>query len=120
MMYATLNGWLHATALADSANIPAAEFAELALGWFMPAVLDPAALAPRAASLDAADYPGTLGTLQMNLNALHHITRTSEEQGVHSAQPRLMQEIAERAIAAGHGAENYFSVYEMFKKPDRG
>ncbi|MFC9993479.1 NAD(P)-dependent oxidoreductase [Nocardia sp. NPDC127526] len=118
MMYATLNGWLHASALVASANIPATEFAELALDWFMPTVLDPASLARRAPALDAGDYPGTLGTLAMNLNALHHITRTSEEQGIHSAQPRLMREIAERAIAAGLGEGNYLSVYEIFKKPD--
>ncbi|MFF7095479.1 NAD(P)-dependent oxidoreductase [Streptomyces rubradiris] len=116
MMYATLNGWLHATALVGSANVPARQFAELALGWFMPAVVDYAALARRAPDLDAGHYPGTLNTLEMNLTALDHITRTSEEQGVHSGHPRLMKEIAERAIAEGHGGENYLAVYELFKK----
>ncbi|WP_436960234.1 hypothetical protein [Streptomyces sp. SudanB182_2057] len=52
----------------------------------------------------------------MNLNALDHITRTSEEQGVHSGHPRLMKEIAARAVAEGHGGENYLAVYELFKK----
>ncbi|MEU2435352.1 NAD(P)-binding domain-containing protein [Streptomyces rubradiris] len=116
MMYATLNGWLHATALVGSANVPARQFAELALGWFMPAVVDYAALARQAPDLDAGHYPGTLNTLEMNLTALDHITRTSEEQGVHSGHPRLMKEIAERAIAEGHGGENYLAVYELFKK----
>ncbi|MEU7563961.1 NAD(P)-dependent oxidoreductase [Streptomyces eurythermus] len=116
MMYATLNGWLHATALVGSANVPAREFAELALGWFMPVVVDYAALAGRAPDLDAGHYPGTLSTLEMNLNALDHITRTSEEQGVHSDHPRLMKEIAERAIAEGHGGESYLAVHELFKK----
>ncbi|MFJ9034498.1 hypothetical protein ACIRQP_39870 [Streptomyces sp. NPDC102274] len=31
----------------------------------------------------------------MNLDAPEHITRTSQEQGVHSDQPRLMKGIAE-------------------------
>jgi 3-hydroxyisobutyrate dehydrogenase-like beta-hydroxyacid dehydrogenase len=116
MMYTTLNGWLHATALVGSAGVSAQEFAELALGWFMPVVVDYAALAQRAPDLDAGHYPGTLNTLEMNLNALDHITRTSEEQGVHSDHPRLMKEIAERALAEGHGGENYLSVHELFKK----
>lgn len=115
MMYATMNGWLHAAALLDSANVSAQEFSELALGWFMPAVVDYASLAEQAPELDAAEYPGALGTLAMNLNALEHIARTSEEQGVHTDQPRVMKQIAEQAVAAGYGTQNYLAVYELFK-----
>jgi 3-hydroxyisobutyrate dehydrogenase-like beta-hydroxyacid dehydrogenase len=117
MMYTTLNGWLHATALVGSANVSAETFAELALGWFMPVVVDYAALAREAPDLDAGHYPGTLNTLEMNLNALDHITRTSEEQGIHADHPRLMREIAERAVAEGHGGRSYLAVHELFKKP---
>lgn len=119
MMYATMNGWLHATALVGSAKVSVRKFAELALGWFMPVVVDSAYLAQRAPDLDAAHYPGDLGTMRMNLNALEHITRTSEEQGVSSDQPRLMREFAERAIAAGHGEQNYLAVYELFRAGPR-
>lgn len=115
MMYATLNGWLHATALLDSAHVSAQKFSELALGWFMPVVVDPASLAEQAPALDDADYPGALGTLTMNLKALEHIVRTSEEQGVNTAPPRALKQIAEQAVAAGHGSQNYFAVYELFK-----
>ncbi|MWA11802.1 NAD(P)-dependent oxidoreductase [Streptomyces sp. BA2] len=117
MMYATLNGFLHATALVGSANVPAAEFAELACGWFMPTVVNPS-LGEHASDLDAGHYPGDAGTMEMNLNALEHITRASVEQGVHAEQPRLMQQLAERAIADGHGTDNYLSLYEVFKKAD--
>ncbi|MFF1380494.1 NAD(P)-dependent oxidoreductase [Streptomyces sp. NPDC058308] len=116
MMYATMNGWLHATALVGSANVSAVKFAELALGGFMPAVVDPAFLLARAPDLDKANYPGDLGTMEMNLNALAHIARTSQEQGVHSGQPGLMKEIAEAAVADGHGSRNYLAVFEIFKK----
>ncbi|WP_433270987.1 NAD(P)-dependent oxidoreductase [Actinosynnema sp. CS-041913] len=115
MMYATMNGFLHATALVGSADVSAVEFAELALGWFMPSVVD-SGLAELAPDLEKGDYPGDLGTMEMNLNALEHITRTSVEQGVHSDQPRLMKEIAERAIAEGYSDKNYLAVFEIFKK----
>ncbi|WP_067829087.1 NAD(P)-dependent oxidoreductase [Actinomadura kijaniata] len=115
MMYATLNGFLHGAALVDSAGVPAREFAELALGWFMPVVLNPAGLAEQASGLDDGAYPGDLGTMEMNLNALEHIARTSAEQGVHTDLPRLMKELAEHAVSRGHGAENYFAMFELFK-----
>jgi 3-hydroxyisobutyrate dehydrogenase-like beta-hydroxyacid dehydrogenase len=118
MMYGTLNGFLHGAALANSAGMSAAEFAELALGWFMPVVLDPASLSERAPAMDQGVYPGDLGTMEMNLNALEHITRTSVEQGVHSAQPRLMLELAEQAVAHGYGGSNYFAMFETFKRSE--
>jgi 3-hydroxyisobutyrate dehydrogenase-like beta-hydroxyacid dehydrogenase len=115
MMYATVNGYLHAAALVGSAGVPAVTFAELAFGWFMPTVVD-SVLAEQASDLDKGHYPGDAGTMEMNVNALEHITRTSVEQGVHSAQPRLMKELAERAVAEGHGTDNYMALYETFKK----
>ncbi|MEE1738788.1 NAD(P)-binding domain-containing protein [Streptomyces sp. BE147] len=118
MMYATMNGFLHATALVGTANVSAVTFAELALGWFMPSVMD-STLTEQAPDLDSGNYPGDLGTMEMNLNALEHITRTCVEQGVHSDQPRLMQVIAEQAIAEGYSGKNYLAVFEVFKKATR-
>ncbi|MFE5857092.1 NAD(P)-dependent oxidoreductase [Streptomyces sp. NPDC056500] len=115
LMYATINGFLHATALVGSANVSAATFADLALNWFMPSVVD-STLTEQAPDLDQGNYPGDVGTMEMNLNALEHITRTCVEQGVHSDQPRLMKEIAEQAIAEGYGGKNYLAVFEVFKK----
>lgn len=115
MMYATMNGFLHATALVASANVPAAQFADLAINWFMPTVVD-ATLVEQAPDLDRGHYPGDFGTMEMNVNALDHITRTCVEQGVHSDQPRLMKAIAERAIAEGFSGKNYLAVFEIFKK----
>lgn len=118
LMYATINGLLHATALVGSANVSAVTFAELALDWFLPSVVD-SALTGHAPDLDQGNYPGDVGTMEMNLNALEHITRTCVERGIHSDQPRLMKEIAERAIAEGYGGKNYLAVFEVFKKATR-
>ncbi|MFI1255191.1 hypothetical protein ACH4U6_15560 [Streptomyces netropsis] len=74
-------------------------------------------LRPAASSKDKGDYPGDQGTMEMNLNALEHITRTSEERNVSSDQPRLMKELAERAIAEGDGGQNYLAVFELLKRP---
>ncbi|WP_326702170.1 NAD(P)-dependent oxidoreductase [Streptomyces cyaneofuscatus] len=119
LMYATMNGFLHATALVGSAGVRAAEFADLAVNRFLPTVVD-ATLVEQAPDLDAGHYPGELGTLHMNLNALEHITLTCEEQGVHTGQPRLMREIAAQAIEDGHGGSNYLAVFEVFRKAAPG
>ncbi|RBQ21103.1 NAD(P)-dependent oxidoreductase [Spongiactinospora rosea] len=116
LMYATLNGFLHATALVGTAGVSAAKFADLAVDWFMPTVVT-AGLTAQAPDLDNRHYPGDFGTLEMNLNALEHITTTSIEQGVHAAQPHLMKQIAEQAIAEGHGDKNYLAVFEVLKNP---
>lgn len=115
LMYATMNGFLHATALVGSAGVRATEFAELAVNWFLPTVVD-ATLVEQAPDLEAGHYPGDLGTMEMNLNALEHIALTCEEQGVHAGQPHLMREIAAQAIADGHGGSNYLAVFEVFRK----
>lgn len=116
MMYATMNGWLHATALVGSAGVTAERFADLAFGWFMPTVMDNASLRAQAPDLDRSHYPGELGTLEMNLNALEHIAHTSAEQGVHTEHPLQMRDIARRAVAEGYGEQNYLAVFEIFKK----
>ncbi|MGW6460885.1 NAD(P)-dependent oxidoreductase [Streptomyces sp. NPDC055078] len=118
LMYATVNGFLHAAALVGSADVPVTTFADLAVNWFMPTVVD-ASLAEQAPELDKGHYPGDAGTMEMNLSALEHIVRTCVEQGVHADQPRLMKEIAARAIAEGHGGKNYLAVFEIFKKATR-
>lgn len=116
MMYTTVNGFLHGAALVGSAGVSAAEFAELALGWFMPVVLNPEWLAEHAPHLDAGAYPGELGTMEMNVNALEHIARTSAEQGVDTVQPELLRALGERAMARGHASDNYFAMFEVFRR----
>ncbi|GAA2266876.1 NAD(P)-dependent oxidoreductase [Streptomyces amakusaensis] len=114
-MYATMNGFLHATALVASAGVSAEAFADLSVNWFLPTVVT-STLVAQSPAMDKADYPGEYGTMEMNLNALEHITRTCQEQGVHAQQPELMLNIAKEAIARGYGDKNYFAVFEVFKK----
>ncbi|MGX2994333.1 NAD(P)-dependent oxidoreductase [Streptomyces sp. JNUCC 64] len=117
MMYTTMNGWLHASALVGSAGVPATEFAELAFGWFAPTVLAPEGFLAMAPQLDRGEYPGDLGTLEMNLNALDHIAATSAERGVDTGQPESLRAVAARGVAEGHGRENYLSLFEVLRVP---
>ncbi|GAA0446872.1 NAD(P)-binding domain-containing protein [Streptomyces sp. NPDC046215] len=116
LMYSTLNGYLHAAALVGTAGVEVAKFAEIANGWFLPSVVN-AYLGANAAEIDKGEYSGAQGSMEMNLTALEHIVRSSEEQGADAELPRQMKALAERAISAGYGPNSYMAVIELFKKP---
>ncbi|MFI5776648.1 hypothetical protein [Nocardia sp. NPDC051570] len=115
LMYTTMNGFLHASALVGTAHADPAEFADLAVNWFLTDVVAPMVF-QQVPNLRSGSYPGDVGTMLMNRNALDHIARTSIEQGIHSEQPTFNRDLADRAIAAGRGEENYFAIYEIFKQ----
>ncbi|WP_378743170.1 hypothetical protein [Nocardia brasiliensis] len=70
LLYAMRNGLLH-TAMTSSADVSVETFAELAGSCV---VVGPS-LVELAPNLDKANSRGTYGTVEMNLNALDHITR---------------------------------------------
>ncbi|WP_087929349.1 NAD(P)-dependent oxidoreductase [Streptomyces albireticuli] len=116
LMYATINGFLHAAALVGTAGVTATEFSRIAADWFLPDVVT-GMLGAQAPALDEGRYPGEQATMEMNLTALDHIHRTSAERGVDTELPGLMKSLAERAVGAGFGADSYFALVELLKKP---
>ncbi|WP_380495929.1 NAD(P)-dependent oxidoreductase [Streptoalloteichus tenebrarius] len=115
MMYASLNGFLHAAALVGTAGVSVESFAGIALDWFLPSVIG-TILRSEVPQIDARTYPGDAGSMEMNLTALDHIVRTSAEQGVDVDFPAALRTLAERAIAEGYAANNYSVMIEVFRK----
>ncbi|MET9294134.1 NAD(P)-binding domain-containing protein [Streptomyces sp. NPDC003077] len=115
MMYTSLQGFLHALALVGSADVKLTEFAGLAVDWFLSDVVNPALL-PAVPGIEKGVYPGDHGTMEMNLTALEHIVHTSREQGVDTEVPGQIMRLAQKAIAAGHGGDNFMAVIELLKK----
>jgi 3-hydroxyisobutyrate dehydrogenase-like beta-hydroxyacid dehydrogenase len=118
LMYASMQGFLHAAALVGSANVEVEKFSEIATGWFMPNVITPY-LHMEAPDIGRGHYPGDRGTMGMNLTALDHIYHTSKEQGVSSALPGQLKKLVEDAISAGYGEDNFMAVIELLKKPSK-
>lgn len=114
MMYASMNGFLHATALVGSAGVTATEFAKIAVDWFLPSVIV-GGLKAEAPVIDQGEYPGDSGSLEMNLTALKHIVATSDEQGVDTELPSWNKKLVETAVAAGFGKNSYLAVIEVLK-----
>jgi 3-hydroxyisobutyrate dehydrogenase-like beta-hydroxyacid dehydrogenase len=117
LMYATVTGFLHAAALTGTAGVRVEEFADLAVGWFLPSVVHPIITAA-APDVDRGRFPGAQGTLEMNRTALEHVIGAGVERGIDSSLPRALADLAARAAARGHGGDNFMSVLDPLRSPE--
>ena len=67
------------------------------------------------AAFDDGVHPGHLSTATMMGATAAHILGASESARVDTALPRAVLSHYERAIAAGHGQDNWTSIYEVIK-----
>ncbi|WP_277212655.1 NAD(P)-dependent oxidoreductase [Isoptericola croceus] len=110
-----LSGIAHAAALAQAAGIPPTQFVPDALQTLVdtPAMID-ADGAP-GADFETGVHPGHLSTATMMGATAAHILGASEELGVDTALPRAILSHYERALAAGHGRDNWTAIFEVIK-----
>ncbi|MFJ2766790.1 NAD(P)-dependent oxidoreductase [Streptomyces sp. NPDC087300] len=114
MMWSVLNAWLQGTALLATAGVDAATYApfarEIATGvaaW----------LPGYAEQIDAGAFPAEVSALETDARAMEHLIEESEAVGVNADLPKLLKTMADRAIAAGHGGEQYPVLIKEFSKP---
>lgn len=114
MMWSILNAWLQGTALLRTAGVDAATFAtyaqQMAAGvaeW----------LPGYAEQIDQGSYPAEVSALETDVRAMEHLIHESEAVGVNAELPKLIKMMADRAVAAGHGGEQYPVLIEEFTKP---
>ncbi|MER0242498.1 NAD(P)-binding domain-containing protein [Streptomyces sp. HSW2009] len=114
MMWSILNAWLQGTALLRTAGVDAATYAPFAVematgvaGW----------LPGYAEQVDRGAFPAEVSALETDARAMAHLIEESERLGVNAELPKLFKTLADRAIAAGHGGEQYPVLIEEFSKP---
>ncbi|MCT4352128.1 NAD(P)-binding domain-containing protein [Streptomyces sp. Je 1-79] len=114
MMWSVLNAWLQGTALLRTAGVDAATYApfarQIAAGvaeW----------LPGYAEQIDRGAFPAEVSALETDARAMVHLIEESEAVGVNAELPKLMKAMADRAIAAGHGGEQYPVLIEEFSTP---
>ena len=66
-----------------------------------------------AAHVDERSYPGDLSTVTMMGATADHIVAASAAAGIDTALPEAVKSLYDRAIAAGHGNDNWTSLYEV-------
>ncbi len=113
----TLSGLLHATALVGSAGVSAAEFVPQAIETIVgiPAMMGDGEETAR--QLEAGVHPGGLSTTTMMGATADHIVGASQAAGIDLELPRAIKSQYDRAIAAGHGGDNWTSLFEVIKQP---
>ncbi|MFD1827554.1 NAD(P)-dependent oxidoreductase [Mumia zhuanghuii] len=110
-----LSGIAHAVALVRTAGVGAAEFLPDALAT-LAGIADMTGLSEDGAeAFDDGIHPGDLSTATMMGATAAHILGASESAGVDTALPQAVLSHYERAIAAGHGADNWTSIFEVIK-----
>lgn len=117
MMWSILNAWLHGTALLQTAGVDAATYAPFAqqlaagvAGW----------LPGYAQQIDHGSFEAEVSALETDVRAMAHLVGESEAVGVNAEWPKLIKTIADRSIAAGHGAEQYPVLIEEFSNGGDG
>jgi 3-hydroxyisobutyrate dehydrogenase-like beta-hydroxyacid dehydrogenase len=113
----SLSALMHATTLLGSARITATEaIPELVRTLTdIPAMLD--AGDDVGARIDAGEHPGHLSTVTMMGATADHIVDTSSAVGVDLALPRAVQAHYHRAIADGHGNDNWTRIIDGIRTP---
>ncbi|MFF0771530.1 NAD(P)-dependent oxidoreductase [Nonomuraea wenchangensis] len=114
MMWSVLNAWLQGTALVRTAGVDAATYAPFAR-QIAAVVAD--WLPGYAEQVDRGSFPAEVSALETDVRAMAHLIEESEAAGVNAELPKLFKAMADRAIAAGHGGEQYPVLIEEFSKP---
>ncbi|NRQ33807.1 NAD(P)-dependent oxidoreductase [Nonomuraea sp. NN258] len=116
MMWSVLNAWLQGTAMLRTAGVDAATYAPFAMqmavgvaGW----------LPGYAEQIDSGAFPAEVSALETDARAMTHLIEESEALGVNAELPRLFKAMADRAIAAGHGGEQYPVLIDEFSRPGK-
>ncbi|MFE9390935.1 NAD(P)-dependent oxidoreductase [Streptomyces sp. NPDC006784] len=114
LMWSTMTGWLHGTALVGAEKTPATAFTPIAIRWLTAVA---GFLATYAPQVDAGRYPGDDATIDVQIAAIEHLLHAAASRGVDNALPELLKSLMERARAAGHGADSFAGVIEALRKP---
>jgi 3-hydroxyisobutyrate dehydrogenase-like beta-hydroxyacid dehydrogenase len=111
-----LAGELQGAALVGSAGVSAKELAP-----YMRDTLNLAAIYAdeTARDVDSRTYPGDLSTATMMGATADHIVDASTAAGIDTALPEAVKSLYDRAIAAGHGGDNWTSLYEVVTRQAR-
>ncbi|MEV5240367.1 NAD(P)-binding domain-containing protein [Streptomyces cinnamoneus] len=120
LMWSTLAGWLHGTALVGAdgpgGNASARAYTDVARRWMTTVGRFMTAYAPQ---IDAGRYPGDDFPLRLHRSTMDLLVHASELRGVESGLPELLRDLTGRAIAAGHGEDSYARLVEFMRKDTR-
>ncbi|MFJ8847180.1 NAD(P)-dependent oxidoreductase [Streptomyces cyaneofuscatus] len=113
LMWSTMTGWLHGTALVGAEKTEATAFTPVAIRWLSAVT---GFLTTYAAQVDAGRYPGDDATVDVQIAAIDHLLHAAAARGIDNALPELLKATMERTRDLGHGSDSYASVIEVLRK----
>ncbi|MFF3402112.1 NAD(P)-dependent oxidoreductase [Streptomyces sp. NPDC002659] len=107
--YGSISGLVHAYALAKADGVKAADIAPYlsTIVQILPPIAE-----YTAANIDAGSYPGAEANLGMMAAGVEHILHAARTRGLEVSQLESIKAVADRAIAKGHGSDDWASTYE--------
>ncbi|MFD5691888.1 NAD(P)-dependent oxidoreductase [Streptomyces rubiginosohelvolus] len=117
LMWSTMTGWLHGTALVGAEKIEATAFTPVAIRWLSAVT---GFLTTYAAQVDAGHYPGDDATVDVQIASIDHLIHAAAARGLDNDLPELLRTTMERTRDAGHGSSSYASVIEVLRKGEGG
>lgn len=115
LFWTSMNGLVHAYALARAEGIDGKDFAPLAQGILsiLPPVTD-----EFATNVDTDTHPGDESTIKSAAATFEHILHAAEEHGIDGGPLTVAQKYARRAMEGGHGAESYSRIVDTLRPRD--
>lgn len=111
--WATLVGYLQTATILSTAEVRAESFTPMLTRWLSGTVVD--VIKGYATQLDRGDYPGDEEWLELDYPLMRHLVQASEERGVDTRLPRLIESLTADGIAAGHGRKSFASLTEVMR-----
>lgn len=112
LMYGVITGFVHALALLRADGIDPEAFLPFATEAM--AVMP---IADIAHQVKTGNYGGREAHLDMQVAYMDHIIEASEARGVDPTFPAYVKELMQRAIAAGHGSDDFGRLLDGFSMP---
>ncbi|MDF2963957.1 MAG: dehydrogenase [Paenibacillus sp.] len=113
LFWTSMSGYIHALTLAKAENISAKELLPFAKG--ISSIL-PDIMAGLAEQVDNGQYPGYGSNLLSAAAGMEHIIHTAHAHGIDTSVLLAANDIAKRAIDAGHGTDGFARLTEVLRK----
>ncbi|QBD76154.1 NAD(P)-dependent oxidoreductase [Ktedonosporobacter rubrisoli] len=112
IFYSSMASIVHAFALVNSENVPAAAFLPYANAFT--SILS-SIMVTLANNIDNAQHSGEQDNLRMEAEGIAHIIEASQARGLDVSLLKAVKALADRAIAGGHGGDSISRLFDYVK-----
>ncbi|MFB5762068.1 NAD(P)-dependent oxidoreductase [Paenibacillus medicaginis] len=114
-MYGMFGGFFHAVAMVRSEQIQAEAFTTLVVPWLQAMS---ASLPHLAQAVDTGDHRTEVSSLHINQTGFIHFIDACRELGISAELMTPIQELINRGVAEGYGADGLSRLVELLRKPE--